>query len=268
VPWYNFSENPPYRGGKAAKELMSRKTRILIVDDQTLFAENLKLVMGFRAKDFVVVGLAANGNEAVCLTRSERPDLILMDIRMPEMDGVEATRIIHEEFPDIRIIVLTTFDDDEYIIDALRNGAMGYILKNSPFNELAAYLRAALAGAVQISPHIMVKLIKRDAPPAASAAETPDSRPAHESMLSGPLASEKIAARLSSLSKREKEILLLIGKGYDNPRIASTPFISEQTVKNYAYTIYTKLGEHSRIKAMQIALAYADRLKLDTGARE
>ena len=78
---------------------MSRKTRILIVDDQTLFAENLKLVMGFRAKDFVVVGLAANGNEAVCLTRSERPDLILMDIRMPEMDGVEATRIIHEEFP-------------------------------------------------------------------------------------------------------------------------------------------------------------------------
>lgn len=99
MPWYNFSENPPYRGGKAAKELMSRKTRILIVDDQTLFAENLKLVMGFRAKDFVVVGLAANGNEAVCLTRSERPDLILMDIRMPEMDGVEATRIIHEEFP-------------------------------------------------------------------------------------------------------------------------------------------------------------------------
>lgn len=246
---------------------MSRKIRILIVDDQTLFAENLKLVMGFRAKDFVVVGIAGDGNEAVRLTRSERPDLILMDIRMPEMDGVEATGIIHEEFPDIRIIVLTTFDDDEYIIDALRNGAMGYLLKNSPFNELAAYLRAALAGAVQISPHIMVKLIKRDTPPAGSAMEAPDARPALDSQLSGPLASEKIVAQLSSLSRREREILLLIGKGYDNPRIASTLFISEQTVKNYAYTIYTKLGEHNRIKAMQIALAYADKLQHDIDER-
>jgi DNA-binding NarL/FixJ family response regulator len=224
-----------------------KKNRILIVDDQALFAENLKTVLEFRARDFNVVGTVTNGQEAIAFARAEQPEIILMDVRMPGMDGVQATRIIHGEFPEIRIIVLTTFDDDEYILEALKAGAMGYMLKDVPFAKLAASLRAALSGAVQLSPSVMVKLVQHGA----VLPEAPAGVPAGAVRL--PLAG------LAELGRREREILLLIGKGYDNASIGAQLFLGEQTVKNYVYAIYNKLGEHNRIKVMQYALQYSDR---------
>jgi DNA-binding NarL/FixJ family response regulator len=225
-----------------------KKNRILIVDDQALFAENLKTVLEFRARDFNVVGTVTNGQEAIAFARAEQPEIILMDVRMPGMDGVQATRIIHGEFPEIRIIVLTTFDDDEYIIDALKAGAMGYMLKDVPFAKLAASLRAALSGAVQLSPSVMIKLVQHGAVLPEATAGVPAPAPAGVAQ-----------PALAELGRREREILLLIGKGFDNASIGAQLFLSEQTVKNYVYTIYNKLGEHNRIKVMQYALHYSDR---------
>ncbi|MDA8427115.1 MAG: response regulator transcription factor, partial [Treponema sp.] len=140
---------------------MRDKTHILIVDDQALFADSLKSVIGFRALDFQVVGVAADGEAAIELARRERPDIVLMDIRMPGLDGVRATKLIHDEFPEIKIIVLTSFDDDDYIFDALSHGAMGYILKDIPVNELISSLRAVRDGTISMSPSVARKVLGR-----------------------------------------------------------------------------------------------------------
>ena len=131
-----------------------RKVRILIVDDQALFADSLRAVIGYRTTDFEVVGVAEDGAAAIELARREAPDAILMDIRMPGLDGVQATKAIHSEFPEVKIIVLTSFDDDEYIHDALENGAVAYILKDIPVDELFPSLRAVIDGAFLVSPAV------------------------------------------------------------------------------------------------------------------
>ena len=115
---------------------MNGKTKILIVDDQRLFADGLRVVIESRAPQFEVTGIAENGKLALAAVRDTRPDIILMDVRMPEMDGVEATRLIHERYPEIKILILTTFSDDEYVTHSLQNGAIGYLLKNRPAEEL------------------------------------------------------------------------------------------------------------------------------------
>ncbi len=214
---------------------MRSKTRVLIADDQKLFAENLQSVLGFRSKDFEVVAIAANGRQAVEAVRELKPELVLMDVRMPVLDGVQATRLIHQEFPGIPILVLTSFDDDEYIVEAMQHGAMGYILKDTPFNELLAALHAVREGTASFSPSVVTKLLHRG--PAANAPGSPP-------------------PWLADLSRREKQILLLLAAGRDNQQIAHELFISEQTVKNYVYGIYTKLDEHNRIKVMHIVQTY------------
>ncbi len=227
---------------------MDEPTRILIVDDQTLFADSLKSVLGFRAPDFCVIGVANDGAMAVTMARTEKPDIILMDIRMPGLDGVKATRIIHGEFPEIKIIVLTSFDDDDYIFDALNHGAMGYVLKDIPVNELISSLRAVRDGTISMSPAVARKVVER------GRAESEGGRSSSQAEPTAP------PEWLATLGKREREILLLVGRGMDNSEIASELFISEQTVKNYVYTLYTKLGEHSRPRVMQIATRHKDRL--------
>jgi DNA-binding NarL/FixJ family response regulator len=219
-----------------------RKVRILIVDDQALFADSLKSVIGYRTADFEVVGVAEDGAAAIELARREAPDAILMDIRMPGLDGVQATKAIHAEFPEIKIIVLTSFDDDEYIHDALENGAVAYILKDIPVNELLSSVRAVIDGAFLVSPAVAKKLVRRDPARQASVPAGPALSPA----VPGP-------SRLGELGKREREILALIARGFDNSRIAEELFISEQTVKNYVYGIYTKLGEHNRVQIADMA---------------
>jgi len=225
---------------------MERKTRVLIADDQKLFADNLKSVLEFRSRDFSVVGMATNGQEAVDFVRRDQPDIVLMDIRMPLLDGVRATGLIHAQFPEVKILVLTTFDDDEYVHEAIRNGAIGYILKNIPFDDLLGALRAVRSGTALFSPAILAKLVQNPPTPPAEEKETP--------------------AWFQGLSRREKEILRLIGRGADNQAIAEELFISEQTVKNYVYGLYGKIGEHNRVRVIQLLQAHSKLLGLDLPA--
>lgn len=216
------------------------KIKIVLVDDQALFLESLKMVLETRTEDIEVIGSASNGEEAIARVKELNPHIVLMDVRMPVMDGVEATRIIHREFPSVQIMMLTTFDNDEYVYEALHDGAIGYLLKDIPPEELISSIRAMRKGAVQLSPVVAAKLIEKAYGPK----KTPNvsDEDAHTIRL------------IESLSKREKEILKLIAKGHDNKEIAKTMFIAEQTVKNHVSTIYSKLEARDRIQAMQIAI--------------
>jgi DNA-binding NarL/FixJ family response regulator len=209
-----------------------KKTKIIIVDDQILFAESLKTVLETRSENIEVVELAANGKEAVKMAEIHTPDLILMDIRMPEMNGVEAVGIIKGRFPEMKVIMLTTFDDDEYIYNALNNGADGYLLKNTPPEKLISSIEAAQNGLVLISPTI-IKHLAQDSAKHTISHEKPE--------------------WFDELSKREKQVLKLISSGLTNNEIADELFIAEQTVKNHVSLIYNKLGSHDRLKVIRIS---------------
>jgi DNA-binding NarL/FixJ family response regulator len=212
-----------------------RRMRVLLVDDQELFVRNLQIVLESRTEDIEVVGIAHNGREACACVRDARPDIVLMDVRMPEMDGVEATRLIHERHPAVRIVVLTTFDDDEYVYHALEYGAVGYLLKNIPPEELFACIRAVHGGALLISPQVKEKVMgarTRNAarPPAAAARD--------------------VGTLLAGLTGKERDILRLIALAYTNRQIAEHLMIAEQTVKNHISIIYSKMGVSRRMELM------------------
>ncbi|MDR3170071.1 MAG: response regulator transcription factor [Treponema sp.] len=218
--------------------------RILLADDQQLFSDNLKLMLETLTEDIKVVGIAGDGGMAVDLAEKMMPDLILMDVRMPGMDGVQATRIIHQNHPEIKIVMLTTFLDDTYVEDALQYGAYGYILKNIRSENLIASLRAIFQGSVLFSPVILQKLIPRlDSKPAM------DGTDEHEE---GDHDNEYHEV-ISHLGNREKDILKLVAKGYNNKKIADTLFISEPTVRNYISAIYAKVGSKDRLQVISIA---------------
>lgn len=208
------------------------KTKVLIVDDQLLFAESLKTVLETRSRDLEVIKIAANGKEAVQMAEIYNPRIILMDIRMPEMNGVEALKIIKEKDPSMIVIMLTTFDDDSYIRNALKNGATGYLLKNTPPEKLISSIRAAESGLVLISPSIIEHLTNEPPLPG-----TPKEKPSW----------------MAELSNREKQVLKLITGGMNNREIAEELFIAEQTVKNHVSLIYSKIGAHDRMQAIRIA---------------
>lgn len=143
------------------------KIRVLIVDDQRMFAESIKYIIESRASDIEIVGVASDGQEAVRLTATADPQIIFMDVRMPVMGGVEATKVIHARYPDVRIIILSTFDDDGYVQDSLKYGAVGYLLKNMPPVELISAIRAVRGGIMSIDPAVSRALImnaQTDAP--------------------------------------------------------------------------------------------------------
>jgi len=210
---------------------------ILLVDDQILFIESLRSVIETIAPDIHVTGIAHNGKEALEAISVSPPDIVLLDVRMPVMDGVETVKIIHKKYPDIKVMMLTTFDDDEYVHEALKYGAAGYMLKDVPPENLADSIRAIKAGTVQMSPRIMTKLIEF--------AEN-DDFPGH---------SKDALKNINKLSKRELEILYLISKGLDNVQIGEKLFIAEQTVKNHVSRIYFKLNIHDRNTASRLAKA-------------
>lgn len=214
------------------------KIRILIVDDQILFAESLKTVLETRAEAIEVVSIASNGKEAVKMAGIFKPDLILMDIRMPEMNGVTATRLIREQYPEIVILMLTTFDDDEYIHDALSYGATGFLLKNTPPNELISSIYAARNGLVLISPSVAKHLTH-------GMGNNLKQQKKNKSV-------EKAPDWLLKLSRREKQVLKLLAEGLDNREIAERLFIAEQTVKNHVSLIYSKIGTHDRMEAIRM----------------
>jgi len=217
------------RGTRVVPE---ERQRVLLVDDQILFVESLKCVLEEHAPDIEVVGVAHDGEEAVALCRTARPHIVLMDVRMPKMDGVQATRAIHAAHPDVKIVMLTTFADDDYYKVALKCGAVGYLLKNIPPDELIRSIRAVKNSITQISPEIVDKLIERGAG-GAEDVEGPD-------------------AFCESLTGREREILELVLTARDNREIASHLGVSEQTVKNHVHNLYEKLGVSNRLQLIKV----------------
>lgn len=213
------------------------KIKLLLVDDQTLFVESLKTVLRTRAKDMIVIGVANDGPSALEMVAGEQPDVILMDVRMPGMNGVETTRQIKEKFPLIKVLMLTTFDDDDYVVEALKLGAVGYLLKDMPPSELIKAIRAVHEGGVLISPKVAAKIVDKLINPAGKA-RNPD---------------PELNLLVNELSNREKEVLRLLAQGFDNKEIANRLFIAEQTVKNHVSIIYSKLGVHDRVQASRKA---------------
>ena len=202
---------------------------ILLVDDQPLFREGLRTLLSVRP-DLRVVGEAGDGEEAIKLCRTLKPAVVLMDLQMPVLDGVEATRRLHHEQPDSRVIVLTTFDDDEMVFDGLRAGALGYLLKDAPSEKLAEAIRAAARGESFLQPSIAAKVVAEFA-----RLTTKRSPPAQ--------------ALIEPLSDREQEILALIATGATNREIGNQLFLAEGTVKNHVTNVLGKLGVRDRTQA-------------------
>lgn len=209
------------------------KIRILLVDDQILLREGLKTIINLQ-EDLQVIEEADNGKAAVELMGKIEVDVILMDIRMPQVNGVEATRIIKENFPDVHIIILTTFDDDEYIIDALCNGAAGYLLKDIDAQHLIQSIRDVNSGQLMLPSKVAAKLAVRIA---GKPTKLKNDEPRHEPINS------------YTLTDREKEIGSLLAQGLSNSQIARKLYLSEGTVKNYISELYQKLGTSNRTKA-------------------
>ena len=205
------------------------KIRVMLVDDQRLMREGLRTLLELE-DDLVVVGQAADGLQAMDLYLSLQPDVVLMDVRMPNMDGVQATRQLLDRWPDGKVIIVTTFDDDEYVFEGLRAGARGYLLKDVSGHELAAAVRTVAAGGALIEPSVARKVLaefSRLAPPTPQAAES----------LTEPF------------SEREQEILTLVARGLTNREIALKLHLAHGTVKNYVTSILGKIGARDRTQA-------------------
>ncbi|WP_341526709.1 response regulator transcription factor [Nostoc sp. UHCC 0302] len=219
--------------------------KVLLVDDQSLIRQGLKALLELEP-DLELVGEAENGEQAISLVAQLQPDVVLMDIRMPVMDGVAATREIQKHFPGTKILVLTTFDDDEYVTAALQNGAMGYLLKDTPSEELAVAIRAVHKGYTQLGPGIVKKLLTQFSNSELTQ-PTPPAPPI-----------------LAELTPREKEVLQLIATGASNREIAQELYISEGTVKNHVTNILNRLNLRDRTQAAIFAntfLSYLNGLK-------
>lgn len=210
---------------------MSDDVRVLLVDDQELVRYGFRLMLDARP-GIVVVGEANDGERAIGATARLQPDVILMDVRMPGVGGIEATRRITRAFPPARILVLTTYDLDEYAFDALKAGAVGFLLKNTRPDELVAAIHAVHAGDAVVSPRITAKLIDAAAPHLGVRRHIGDDE------------------ALSELTAREREILILIGQGETNPEIAARLFLSESTVKAHVGRVLAKLSLRNRVEAV------------------
>jgi len=203
--------------------------RVLIADDQKLVRTGFRLILQSEP-DLEVAGEAASGREAVAMTASLRPDVVLMDIRMPDLDGIEATRQITRATVASRVMILTTFDVDEYVFEALRAGACGFLLKDVAANQLAAGVRMVAAGDALLAPSITRRLIEEFA---VSRPQTPE--------------------QVKELTPREMEIFLLVAKGMSNAEIAAKLVIGETTVKTHVTRLLMKLGVRDRIQAVVLA---------------
>jgi DNA-binding NarL/FixJ family response regulator len=212
---------------------MSTPIRVLIVDDQALFREGLHTLLSVQT-DLQVVGEARNGEEAMRLAATHEPDIILMDLHMPILDGVAATRRLQSSQPSIKVIVLTTFDDDEDVFEGLRAGAVGYLLKDVPSEKLIEAIRGVARGESFLEPSIVNKIVAEFA--RLSPQRTSSSQPLTE-----------------PLSERELEILRLLGQGASNKEIADHLVITVGTVKNHLTNIMAKLSVRDRTQAALIA---------------
>jgi DNA-binding NarL/FixJ family response regulator len=219
---------------------------LLLVDDQALIRRGLRALLKPEA-DLTVLGEAENGLAALDWLRSTPvlPDVVLMDVRMPAMDGVAATKAIVESFPQIKILILTTFDDTEYVSRALQNGAAGYLLKDTPAEELVQAIQLVVKGYTQLAPGLAQRLIAQ--PVAVATVPAVPAVPAVVALELGPLTGDEVS--IDDLTPREREILLLIAQGANNKEIAQSLYISEKTVKNHITNLLSRLGLRDRTQA-------------------
>jgi DNA-binding NarL/FixJ family response regulator len=207
--------------------------RVLICDDQAIVCEGLQAILS-TAQDIEVMGTAHDGAQAVEMVAEAQPGVVLMDLKMPVMNGVQATRLIRERHPQVRVLVLTTYDADEWVFDAVRGGASGYLLKDTPREKLIEAIRDTAAGKTPVDPNVAGKLfaqvVQGTAPPDTSIAE--------------------------DLSEREREVLGLLARGMTNAEIAERLYLSEGTVRNYVSAILSKLDVPDRTQAAVLALRY------------
>ena len=210
--------------------------RILLVDDQIIVRQGLQSLLDSKP-DLQVVGDAENGQKAIENVEALKPDVVLMDVRMPVMDGVAATRLISQRFPNTKVLVLTTFDDDEYVSQAMRFGAMGYLLKDTPSEELAQAIRAVYKGYTQLGPGLFEKAVSNFP-------------------VSVPVEPVTLPPELAELTPREREVLRLIATGSSNREIAEALYISERTVKNHITSILSRLNLRDRTQAALFASSF------------
>lgn len=211
----------------------NQATTLLLADDQPLLRTGFRMVLGAEP-DLHVVGEASDGHEAVDLARRLLPDVILMDIRMPRLDGIGATRAIVEAGLPVRVLILTTFDLDEYVVGALRAGASGFLAKDVPAEELVTAIRTVARGEAVVAPRILRRLLDRfaQALPDPAAADPP---------------------RLAGLTEREREVLVLVARGLSNAEIAAQLRVSETTVKTHVGHLLAKLNLRDRVQAVVLA---------------
>lgn len=202
---------------------------ILLVDDQKLFVNSLRTVLEASGREIRILGICYDGRDAVEFCRETRPDLVLLDVQMPRMDGVEASELLLREHPGLKILMLTTFNEDRYLRKALENGAVGYLLKDMLPEELLDAVETVMKGGISISPAVVKGSLMR---------KEPHSRPGW----------------LDELTRKEWEILKYISLGYDNREIAEEAHLARQTVKNYVSAIYEKLNARDRMQVMRICI--------------
>lgn len=205
--------------------------RVLICDDQQVVCEGLKTILG-TASSIEVVGVVHDGQQAVDAVARQRPDVVLMDLNMPRHNGIVATRTIRTQFARVRVLVLTTYEADEWLFDAIRAGASGYLLKDSTREELIAAIEGTAAGRTHVDPAVAGRLLSQVA--------KGGSAPTH--------------VDLGSLTDRERDVLRLLGRGVNNADIASRLHLSEGTVRNHVSAILQKLGVQDRTQAALVAM--------------
>ena len=218
---------------------MGKRTRVLLVDDQKLFVDSLRLVLDSRSNDLEVIGVAYDGITALQMASELLPDLVVLDVRMPEMDGVETIKLLKMQNPSLRVLMLTTFDDDEQVTQALRLGAVGYLLKDMSPDDLIQAMQTASSESVQLSASVIQKLVEQKI---------------GESLLPTPSRKESpINDTIGKITPREEDILHLIADGYNNNEIAEKLKIAVQTVKNRVSEMYFKFDVHDRLQLMRKA---------------
>jgi DNA-binding NarL/FixJ family response regulator len=207
--------------------------RVIICDDQAIVRDGLEMLLNLE-QDIEVIGLAQDGNEAMELAADRSPDLVLMDLKMPGMNGVEATRRIRTRHPGIKVLVLTTYDDDEWIFDAIRAGASGYLLKDTPREKLIEAIRGTVAGKSYVDPVVAGKLLEQMT---------------GEQVRPAAMITEK-------LTEREIDVLRLIARGLTNAEIAEKLHLSEGTIRNHISAIFSKLDVSDRTQAAILAIRH------------
>jgi len=207
-------------------------TRVVLVDDEAMVRVGLRMVLTAEP-DIEVVGEAADGGAAVGVVEQTAPDVVLMDVRMPEVDGIEGARRVLAQSPDVKVVVLTTFDEDEYVEAALRAGVSGFLLKVAPPERLIEAVRTVAAGGGLLDPGVTRRVI--------------------ESFAAAPPLRTRRAERLDALTERERDVLRLIGRGLSNGEIAAELYLGETTVKTHVSNVLAKLGLRDRVQAVVAA---------------